>query len=227
MKKIILNPLFSGVLVLVMLVAFWACSYTLFPNNPVFFFDDEGPLEWMTYGFYGVAILTALYFARDFWKTDRQNTYFALLFLWLATLLREMGIQHWMTSHDTTAIKIRFFTNPNNPLHEKILSATVVMVVVAVALWLMIKWLPKMVKGFFRLNPMYWTIAVFGGVGFLSQVADRLPSNYYKATGERFGEELTYWLKLAEEGGESCLPVLFALAFIQYHILTLNNRRSK
>ena len=157
-------------------------------------------------------------------KTDRQASYFALLFLWLSALLREAGIQHWLTDHDTTAIKLRFFTNPNNPLSEKIVAAVLVVVVLGTAVWLLCRYMPGLFRGFFALNPLAWTVATFGGVGIVSQFADRFPSNYFKATGVRLDDTVIYWFKAMEESGEATLPLLFALGFIQYHLLREQNR---
>lgn len=195
------------------------------PENPVAFYEVGGGLDYITYLAYGIGIFVALFFWRDFIGTDKQKSYFAFLFLGLITLLREMGAQHWLTEHDTTAIKIRFFTNPNNPLSEKIVAGFIIVVVVLIALWLLIKYLPKMLKGFFTFNPLYWTIATFGGLGVFSQCADRLPSNYFKATGERLNEMTLWLLKIIEESGEVCLPLLFGLAFIQYHLLINQKKR--
>ena len=223
MKKIILNPFIAPILTCIFLLYINVFSQWLYSATPLDFFGNES--EVLTYTFYGIGLITALIFFRDFWKTDKQTTYFALLFLWLIALLREMGAQHWLTKHDTTAIKIRFFTNPNNPLHEKVVAGALVILVVGIALWLLIKYLKPMIKGFFSFKALYWTIATFGGVGMVSQFCDRFPSNYYKATGERLNNTILEGLKLFEEGGEICLPLLFALAFVQYHIMKQGQRR--
>ena len=223
MKKIILNPLTAPILTAFFLMYANIFSHWLYAVASLEFFGNES--EVLTYTLYAVGFITALMYYRDFWKTDKQTTYFALLFLFGVTLLREMGAQHWLTKHDTTAIKIRFFTNPNNPLYEKIIAGAIVVVVVGVALWLLIKYIKPMVKGFFSFKPLYWTIATFGGVGMVSQFCDRFPSNYYKATGERLDVIALDVLKLFEEGGESCLPLLFALGFVQYHLMKRMQRR--
>ncbi len=224
MKKVLLSPLFAPVATVLAVGLCIALSWILHPGNPTFFFDEDGENEFITYAGYGIGLIVALGYARDYLKTDRQASYFALLFLWLSALLREAGIQHWLTDHDTTAIKLRFFTNPNNPLSEKIVAAVLVVVVLGTAVWLLCRYMPGLFRGFLALNPLAWTVATFGGVGVVSQFADRFPSNYFKATGVRLDDTVIYWFKAVEESGEATLPLLFALGFIQYHLLREQNR---
>lgn len=224
MKKVLLSPLFAPVATVLAVGLCIVLSWILHPGNPTFFFDEDGENEFITYACYGIGLIVALGYARDYLKTDRQVSYFALLFLWLSALLREAGIQHWLTDHDTTAIKLRFFTNPNNPLSEKIVAAVLVVVVLGTAVWLLCRYMPGLFRGFFALNPLAWTVATFGGVGIVSQFADRFPSNYFKATGVRLDDTVIYWFKAVEESGEATLPLLFALGFIQYHLLREQNR---
>lgn len=224
MQKVLLSPLFAPVATVLAVGLCIALSWILHPGNPTFFFGEDGENEFMTYAGYGIGLIVALGYARDYLKTDRQASYFALLFLWLSALLREAGIQHWLTDHDTTAIKLRFFTNPNNPLSEKIVAAVLVVVVLGTAVWLLCRYMPGLFRGFFALNPLAWTVATFGGVGIVSQFADRFPSNYFKATGVRLDDTVIYWFKAVEESGEATLPLLFALGFIQYHLLREQNR---
>lgn len=217
MKKILLNPLVSVFLVAFVLIVCRLWSVALYGTESIDFFSRES--EVMTYTAYGVALLIAIYFWRDYIHTPKQTTYFALCFLWLAALLREMGIQHWLTKHDTTAIKIHFFTNPNNPLHEKIISASLVLLVLGVVLYLLIKYVLSIIKGFFRYNPLYWTICIFGGMLIISKIADRLPAHLKDNPDLRLTDYQEAWVTLFEESGEATLPLLFALALIQYHYL--------
>lgn len=219
MKKFFLSPLFAGIFVVIVLAVCYLAAYTARMYFGVFDVEKIGVTEVLTYLFYGFAAGVVLCLYKDHVKTPRQTTYFALCFLWLAALLREMGIQHWLTQHDTTAIKLRFFTNPNNPLHEKIISAGLVLLVLSVVTYLMVKYFKKMVFGFFKFQTIYWTIATFGVLGVTTQFIDRLPSNYVKMTGTHLGEPVRFVLKIFEEFGESLLPLLFAIAFIQFHFI--------
>ncbi len=219
MKKFLLNP-FCALICLSVGVAFYLMlAYGLRAHLGVFQLEDVVPTEALTYLFYGFAFGVAACMTKDYLHTPKQGTFFALCFLWLIALLREMGAQHWLTSHDSTAIKIRFFTNPNNPIQEKIITAAIVLSVAGVAVWLLAKYAKKIVAGFLKLEPLYWTFATFAGVGVVSKFIDRLPSNYAKSTGEKLSEPVAYFCSLVEEGGESFLPLLFALGLVQYHFM--------
>ena len=128
-----------------------------------------------------------------------------------------MGIQHWLAVNDTTAIKIKYFKNPQVPLYAKVTSALFIIGVIAVISYLLYKHLKQMIVGFFKFMPEYWTIATLTGLGLLTQFADRFPAHYRKTTGKMLSESIRFTLKILEEGGESILPLLFAVAFVQYH----------
>lgn len=150
------------------------------------------------------------------YETPLQKKHLSLFFvLFFCALLREMGIQHWLTTTDTTAFKLRFFTNPANPIHEKIISATLLITVALIVLYLLIYYVPKIIKGFFEMKPLYWTVATFGGTGIICKIADRLPANLRHA-GMELSPQTTAWIKLFEETTELCLPLLCALAFVQF-----------
>ena len=73
-------------------------------------------------------------------------------------------------------------------------------------------------KGFFKFDPLYWTIATFGVWGAITQIADRLNSNLAKYTGKRLSEPALFFVTIIEEAGESLLPLLFIIALIQFHL---------
>ena len=76
-----------------------------------------------------------------------------------------------------------------------------------------------MILGFFKFQTLYWTIATFGGVGILTQIADRFPAHYVKATETHLAEPIRFALKILEEGGESLLPLIFAIGLLQFHLI--------
>ena len=217
------SPTFSAVL----LTIFFASCYLFRSFLGVFDVEKTGVSEAITYLCYFVSFIAVILYAKDYINTPRQKTFLALVFLWLIALLREMGLQHWLTQHDTTAIKIRFFTNPNNPLHEKIISGFLILSVVSIILWLLIKNFKKMFVGFFKREPFYWTIATFGGLGVATQFCDRFPSKYAKHYGKQLDEPIRFAFRILEEFGEAILPLLFAIALIQFHQIISNKKTNK
>lgn len=221
MKKVLLSPLFAPVLVFCVIAFIFILGEITFPNSPVSVYEEGGLCEYITYIGYVLALITVIGVRKDFLDSDKRYDYFLAIFLWACALLREMGIQHYLTTTDTTAFKLRFFKNPANPLHEKILSAFILIVVFCVVAYLLIKYFKRIIQGFFKFNTLYWTICTLGGIGIVSKFFDRLPSNFLKMTGEHFSEEITYFCLVIEEAGEATLPLLFALGFIQYHYLKM------
>lgn len=216
MKKILIHPLFAPVFAfaVIMIALIWGWHQTAQYLDS--FIDWE--LEIITYTCYGIGLLVMLCVIRDYKTTYQKQSYYAMMVLWLAALLREAGIQHWLTSTDTTAIKLRFFTNPNNPLHEKIVTALIVTAVMAVIAFLLYRYFVKIFKGVWNLDPIYWTVATFGGALLMAKFVDRFPSHYRKSGGE-LSDFWFYYIELLEETTEALLPILLAVGLIQYHLM--------
>ena len=53
----------------------------------------------------------------------------------------------------------------------------------------------------------------------MTQIIDRFPAEYLKATGVDLIEPIKFAMKIFEEGGESLLPLLIAIGFMQFHRL--------
>ena len=217
LKKVLMHPLFASLVVVVGMVLYFGICYATRIKYGPYDLDASGSTEALTYLFYGMSFSVMMFFAGDYLHTSRQSTYYGIVFLWVITLLREMGAQHWLAINDSTAIKINYFKNAAVPFYGKVISAAVILTVVSVIVFLFCKNFKKMVKGFFKLDPLYWTIATFGAWGAITQVADRFNSNYAKYTGERLSEPALFFVTIIEEGGESLLPLLFIIALIQFH----------
>ncbi len=217
MKKIILNPLFAPLTAISYLTFYFLAIWMTRTPTGVELYTDT-TLECVTYSMYALTFPIVLLCYKDF-KGKAMNHYLLFIFLWFCGLLREAGIQHMLTTTDTTAFKLRFFTNPANPLHEKLLSAFVLITVLGVGAYLLVYYTPKIIKGFFKLNPLYWTICTLGGMGILAKVFDRIPGNYRKIVGHFMDTPHMAFFGLLEEISETTLPLLFAFAFIQYHFM--------
>lgn len=219
MKKFLLSPFFAGLFVVFCLAIYYGVCYLFRAHYGVFDIEKIGVTEVLTYVFYGFAGGVAICLGADYLNSPRKSTYLTLLFLWFVALLREMGIQHWIAINDTTAIKINYFKNPNVPLYGKIISACIIGAVLFAVLYLLIKYTKKIIVGLWKYQTIYWTVATFGILGLLTQLADRFPSKYNKITGTPLEEPARFALKIFEEGGESLLPLIFAIGLIQFHLI--------
>lgn len=215
MKKIILTPLFAPVLVITYIAAFFLWNFDKTADE--LFTFTQTTTEYVTYALYALGGIIALIYARDFKKKDLLGPFFLFSFLFLCALLREMGMQHWLTQTDSTAFKIRFFTNPNNPLIEKLMAGYILLVVALTVIYLLVRFTPTLIRSFFKLNPIAWTVATLGGITIIGKIADRLPGNYRKMMQVSLDPSIHAYIVLFEEVSESLLPVLFAVAIIQYH----------
>lgn len=217
MSRMLLFPLIAPLFVLLFVTVIFL-SVGFLPADSIFHFSDT-LLDKYTYLAYTVTFLVMILVRHDYKTETEKNSFLLFGFLFFCALLREAGIQHWLTTTDTTAFKLTFFRNPHNPLSEKIISAYILFIVASVIIILLCHYLPKIIKGFFKFNPLYWTVCTFGCTGILCKIADRLPSNIRKMTGIEMDPQIHAWIELLEETTESCLPLLFALGLIQFHLM--------
>ncbi|MCQ2739575.1 MAG: hypothetical protein MJ237_05035 [bacterium] len=219
MKKLLKAPFFAGLFIFVGMALYFVVCYLFKMKIGYFDIEFTGITEALTYLFYGFSLGMLVYFAKDHIYSERRNQYFAIIFLWIVAVLREMGIQHWLTTHDTVITKSRFFLNPANPLYEKVNAAILMLIILAVVVWLTVKNFKNIIKGIIKLEGLYWTIVTSGVWVFITQIADRLPANYHKATGLYLSDPIHFIVKILEEGGESLLPLLLVVGLLQYHYI--------
>ena len=217
MKKIFLSPLFAPTFVLCY-VGGLGLIYLQQSADDIMHFTG-GLMEILTYVGYFVATGIFLLSAKDFKTPEQRCDYLLFFFLLICAVLRESGVQHWIPSKDTTAFKIRFFTNPNNPLSEKLLAAFLLLLVASVVGYLLIKYFPRLMRGFFHFEPVCWTVCTLGGTGVTAKFFDRFPGNYADMVGTKMSENMIALFSFIEETSEGTLPLLAALALIQMHYL--------
>lgn len=154
------------------------------------------------------------------WKNRgvlEKRSFRMFVFFAVAAVLREAGIQHWIASRDTTAFKIRFFLNPYNPLHEKILAFVLLAAVGGLFVYAMVLWLIPDFKGFFEKYAGSWTVIALLSAGALCKIADRLHGNLakYGIQMPREGAWFSFF-ELMEESLEMMLPYLGIIAVLQF-----------
>lgn len=221
MKKYLTSPLFTPVFFsLVWLL--WMCCIFIFEydNLAGLLNKDSGPLEIITNLAYIPLLLAYIFYARAFMHNRGSRIDFAVFVcLGIAAFLREMGIQHWLTSHDTTAFKSRFFLNPNNPLSEKIVAGALLLLLLAMLIYLGVKYTRHLITSFFQMNPTTWSIATLCTIGVIAKFTDRFPSNYKHSHGFPLPEQLRQNIEIIEETSETLLPLIAAFVLFQYLLL--------
>lgn len=79
-----------------------------------------------------------------------------------------------------------------------------------------------LIKGFFRLHPVAWTVCCLGSSGVMVQLCDRMPAWIRHARGlpkEKTIDALSSFFTAFEEGGEMMIALFALLAIIQAHRL--------
>ena len=214
-KNILLTPFFIPIVFILTFSVLLLGGYFLFPDKIYEMSIDGGIIEIITHSMY----LVTLYLFYKYREEYPDKKIFSLfIFLTIAALCREMGIQHVLASADTAAFKLRFYTNPNNPIGEKILSAVLAFIVLYAVCYLMYHYMPYLVKGFLQIQPLPWTLFCFFSIGALSKIVDRAPSNLRKM-GIFMSETMQNMMLLFEEAGEMFLPILVSAAIIQKHVI--------
>lgn len=211
------SPYFSMLFVLCAMALYYVISYVCRAVFGVFDIEHVGATEISTYLFYGfgggVIFSCAQYFLSE--KSQKQS-FFAIVFIYIVMIFRDMGAQGWLTTHDTVITKIRFFTSPTNPLYEKIIAGIVMGGIVLVFLYVLFKHIKPFIQGLLKLETVSCTTAFLFVWTILTQIIDRFPAEYQKATGVALAEPIRFAMKIFEEGGESLLPLLIAIGFLQF-----------
>ena len=121
-----------------------------------------------------------------------------------------------------TPFKMRFLTSGGIPFAPKIVVLLYFALLFGIFAALLAYFFPKLVKGFFRLHPVAWTMCCFGTSGVMVQICDRLPAWWRHAHGlpktevvDSFGAFCTAF----EEGGEMMIALFALLAILQAHAI--------
>ncbi len=219
-SKIFKSPYFGALFLLAAMAIYLIFSYIGRAIFGVFDIQEIGLTETLTYLFYGFGGGIIFCCAKDFiYDNSKVKTFAAIAFIYVIMILRDMGAQGWLTTHDTVITKIRFFTSPNNPLYEKIIAAAVMLFILAVFLYALIKHIKPFIQGLFKFEAISWTTLTFFIWMVFTQIMDRFPAEFHKATGASLEEPIRFVMKILEEGGESLLPLLIAIAFLQFHYM--------
>ena len=129
-----------------------------------------------------------------------------------------------------TPFKMRFLTASGVPFGAKLVSLSYFALFFGVFAALLAYYFVRLVKGFFKLHPVAWTMCFFGGSGVMVAVFDRLPAWYRHAHGLAkdqviagpFGSFCTCF----EEGMEMMIAVFALLAILQAHAIYAPDRPS-
>ncbi|HPB11133.1 MAG TPA: hypothetical protein PL176_13795 [Kiritimatiellia bacterium] len=121
-----------------------------------------------------------------------------------------------------TPFKMKFLTNANNPLADRLIVAACFAVVILLCAGTLLYFLRRLLTGLFKLHPVCWSMGFFGGTIILIQITDRLPAVLRKDLGIRISESLHALMTALEEGQELLLPLFVVIAVLQAHFIYNN-----
>ena len=160
---------------------------------------------------------------RAFWLAD-----FSLLTL--IAICRELDWHKLMISVSDlpgattgTPFKLRFLTNPGNPLGDRLIVAACFIVVTLVCAGTLLYFLRRLLTGLFKLHPVCWSVGFLGGTAILIQVTDRIPSVLRKRFDIHMTDGMAALMTALEEGQELLLPLFVLIAVLQAHFIYNND----
>lgn len=226
MNKYLTSPFFAPIFFSTCWLLLVGGLFVFGHKNLNLLLEEHGILENITNLAYIPLWITYICLAKFFFSLNKNAKIDFVLYvvLGISAFLRELGIQHWLASKDTTAFKSRFFLNPNNPISEKIIAGLILVALLIIILYLAKKYTKHLIISFFKMNPTTWSIATLCTWGIVGKFIDRFPSNYKKAYGEALNENIFYALKILEETSEIFLPIIAAFILYQYRLVKKNNQ---
>lgn len=227
MKKMFLSSFFSPLFFLFSWGAFVAVVFKFFPEKKFEITKDGQIIDIVTYCSYALLISSLFFFYRDYKGRSAKTDWLIYLLLSICALLREAGIQHHLTTSDSTPFKSRFFLNPNNPLSEKFIFGGVLLIVFGMLAYLAIKYAKRLIVSFFKMDTVTWSVAVLCCIGVFAKFADRFPANWRKAHNGALlaRDQIEIW-SLLEESCEVFLPIMAFIILWQYHLILKEKNES-
>jgi hypothetical protein len=117
-----------------------------------------------------------------------------------------------------TVFKMRFLKAADIPIMPKLFVLVFFAAFFAAVLIPFVRYIVPLVKGFFKLEPVAWTMACFGATTLVVMTVDRLPANLRHA-GVDLSDSTRALLTVLEEGGEMTMALLALLAALQAHLI--------
>ena len=216
----------------VVLLIVWA---VMDPQTLEITFDNKGqsPVELMTLPLFALIVPLAWLCPPNGGGWKRQCGWSALWsVLGVMAIIRETDIHKMLfaeiwpdvvATFQGTVFKMRFLKAGNVPLMPKLFVLAFFIVFFVAVLLPLVRYIVPLIKGFFRLEPVAWTMAFFGGVSVMVLTVDRLPANLRHA-GIAASDSLLALLKAFEEGGEAMMALLALLAILQSHLIFARGR---
>ncbi|MBR1870881.1 MAG: hypothetical protein IJ802_03545 [Kiritimatiellae bacterium] len=124
-----------------------------------------------------------------------------------------------------TPFKMKFLTKSAFPFGAKAIVLVYFGTLFGIAAFAIARYFKPLLRGFFKLHPVCWSVAFMGGSGVLVQICDRLPAMIRKAQlldpalMDKQTGSVAALLKIFEEGTEAALASFALLAILQAYLV--------
>lgn len=216
-----------AVAVAFVLLAAWAA---LDPQTLMVNFDNDGrsPVELMTLPLFALIVPLVWLCPPNAGPTKRQCLWSALWsLLGVMAIVRETDAHKMIfaniwpeidSSFRGTVFKMKFLKADEIPFMPKLFVLAFFVLFFVAVLVPLVRFIVPLIRGFFKLEPVAWTMAFFGGVSTVVMVVDRLPANLRHADIV-VSDSMLALMKAFEEGGEMLMALLALLAILQSHLI--------
>jgi len=226
-KKSWLTAPIAAIVALFAFIAVWAA---LEPATLVPLFDNDGasPVELMTLPLFAL-IIPLVWLCPPCGGTTKRQCLWASLWSLLAVmaLVRETDAHKMLfakiwpdvaAGFRGTVFKMRFLKAADIPLMPKLFVAVFFVFFFVAVIIPLVRYVVPLVKGFFKLEPVAWTMAVFGGAAVTVMAVDRLPA-ILRHAGVELSDKVRALFTVFEEGGEMVMALMALLAILQAHLI--------
>lgn len=225
----------AAILMYAVLLAVWAA---IEPSALVPLFDNDGasPVELMTLPLFALTVPLAWLCPPCAGPARRQCAWSALWsLLGVMAIVRETDVHKALfakiwpevaANFHGTVFKMKFLKASGIPFMPKLFVAVFFVLFFVAVIVPLARYIVPLAKGFFRLEPVAWTMAVFGCVSTSVLVVDRLPANLRHA-GVDLSDSAIALLKVFEEGGEMAMALLALLAMLQSHLIFARREQTR
>lgn len=222
-KYSFLMPPILFVLGMSILISIWAIVSPA-TITELFNMDGASPVELMTLPLFALIIPFAWLFPptkEGKWQWAWSLDYSLLAFV---AICRETDLHktfgHYIWPHLSNVnfnFKAKFFMNEAVPIEAKLMVFVFYSVAIIAIIAPLVRYGLTLFKEFFRLHPVAWTVAFFGGCGVMSQLADD-----FEGKLEKFGivcnDSASALFRVFEEGGEMLLAFFALTALLQAYV---------
>lgn len=226
-KKSWLTAPVAALVCLAIFVSIWAA---LDPETIRELFDNFGasPVELMTLPLFALIVPLVWLCPPCGGGTKRQCGWAALWsLLGVMAIVRETDLHKMLfasiwpeiaESFTGTVFKMRFLKAGDIPLMPKLFVLVFFALFFVAVIVPLVRYFVPLIKGFFKHEPVAWTMATFGATTLVVMIVDRLPANLRHADIE-LSESALALLTVFEEGGEMTMALLALLAILQAHLI--------